>query len=468
VHENVIVSHRGARFEIGRGPGYYAIWPAGAAQWRPIEWWPETPEGWKAAWARFTDVEPRRAIHHVNQTLPVPAADQPTAGDQPTIAGQSVTAEPDTAAIEHSPIGQRPGPGAFQSPSQAFGQGQPLGPGEPASLGQPSSAIPLPAEPAAGLSAALRRAGRPAILSAALLAAGIVVGIAGLFPGYFGPTSLTEHTELLVPHLIYLATWAVSAVLIIRGGFRGGFGGLLAAGMSLVTFGLFFADLGTAIAGADVGPGLVLSLVGWAICAAGSVLAVRLGTVGAPTRPRSLETKLTILLAAAAGLGTAIAFAPSWDRFTAQSAARASQTITAGNAFANPGLVIAGDVVVMVTVVLVVLAAAAWKPIRLGAALLAGVIVAMAAQAISAVIQIVQITPSLQFGVPPAQAGRLGVTFSAGLTPAFWVFSAFVAALILTAALLFSAPAPPPPPPTPHQARPGQPGVMSPPAPAVG
>jgi hypothetical protein len=443
VHENVIVSHRGARFEIGRGPGYYAIWPAGADQWRPIEWWPETAEGWKAAWARFTDVEPRRAIHHVNQTVPVPAAGQPTAADQP-------------------------GPGAFQSPSQAFGQGQPLGPGEPASLGQPSPAIPLPAEPAAGLSAALRRAGRPAILSAALLAAGIVVGMAGLFPGYFGPTSLTEHTELLVPHLIYLATWAVSAVLIIRGGVRRGSGGLLAAGMSLVTFGLFFADLGTAIAAADVGPGLVLSLVGWAICAAGSVLAVRLGTVGAPTRPRSLETKLTILLAAAAGLGTAIAFAPSWDRFTAQSAAGASQTITAGNAFANPGLVIAGDVVVMVTVVLVVVAAAAWKPIRLGAALLAGVIVAMAAQAISAVIQIVQITPSLQFGVPPAQAGRLGVTFSAGLTPAFWVFSAFVAALILTAALLVSAPAPPPPPPTPDHARPSQPGVMSPPAPAVG
>jgi hypothetical protein len=443
VHESVIVSHRGARFEIGRGPGYYAIWPAGAAQWRPIEWWPETPEGWRAAWARFSDVEPRRAIHHVNQTVPVPAAGQPTAADQP-------------------------GPGAFQSPSQAFGQGQPLGPGEPASLGQPSPAIPLPAEPAAGLSAALRRAGRPAILSAALLVAGIVVGIAGLFPGYFGPTSLTEHTELLVPHLIYLATWAVSAVLIIRGGVRRGSGGLLAAGMSLVTFGLFFADLGTAIAAADVGPGLVLSLVGWAICAAGSVLAVRLGTIGAPTRPRSLETKLTILLAAAAGLGTAIAFAPSWDRFTAQSAAGTSQTITAGNAFANPGLVIAGDVVVMVTVVLVVLAAAAWKPIRLGAALLAGVIVAMAAQAISAVIQIAQITPSLQFGVPPAQAGRLGVTFSAGLTPAFWVFSAFVAALILTAALLVSAPAPPPPPPTPDHARPSQPGVMSPPAPAVG
>jgi hypothetical protein len=289
-----------------------------------------------------------------------------------------------------------------------------------------------------------------------------------VFPGYFGRTALTDHADLLVPHLIYLATWAVSAVLIFRGGLRRGPGALLAAGMSLVTFGLFFADLGTAISGADVGPGLVLSIVGWASCAAGSVLAVRLGSVGILARPRSLEARLTILLAAAAGLGTAIAFAPSWDRFTAQTAGGASQTITAGNAFSNPGVVIAGDIVVMVSVVLVVLLAASWKPVRLGAALLVGAIVPMAAQAVSAVIQIAQITPSLQFGVPPAQAGRLGVTFSAGLTPAFWVFSAFVAALILTAVLLVSAPAPPPPPPTPDQARPGQPGVMPPPAPAIG
>jgi len=436
VHDNVIVSHRGARFEIGRGPGYYAIWPAGAAQWRPIEWWPETADGWKAAWARFSDVEPRRAIHQVDQS---------------------------------PPTGQSTGPDAFQqSPSQSVSQGQPLGPGQSASIGQPSPATPLPAGRTAGLTANLRRAGRPAILAAALLVAGVTVGLAGLFPGYFGNTSLAGHAYLLVPHLIYLATWALSAILIVAGGTRQRTGALLAAGTSLVTFGLFFADLGTGISGGDVGAGLVLSLIGSAACTAGSVQAVRIRNAGAPARPRSLETVLTLLLAAAAALGTAIAFAPSWDSFTLRTAAGTSQTVTAGNAFSNPGIVIAGDVIVMVTVVLVVLAAAAWKPVRLGAALLAGAIVPMAAQAISAVIQVGQINPALQFGIPPAQAGRLGITATAGLTPAFWVFSAFVAAMILTAALLSSAPAPPPPPPGPEQARSGQPGVMSPPAPAVG
>jgi len=111
--------------------------------------------------------------------------------------------------------------------------------------------------------------------------------------------------------------------------------------------------------------------------------------------------------------------------------------------------------------------AAAWRPIRLGAALLAGAVVPMAAQAISAAIQIGGATSSLQFGIPPGQAARLGLTISAGLTPAFWVYCAFVLALILTAALMASTPAPPPPPPAPVPARPAQSGLMPPTAPAV-
>ncbi len=45
-----------------------------------------------------------------------------------------------------------------------------------------------------------------------------------------------------------------------------------------------------------------------------------------------------------AALGVAATFAPAWDSFTLRTAASQSQTLTAGNAFANPGAVIAGDV----------------------------------------------------------------------------------------------------------------------------
>jgi uncharacterized membrane protein YagU involved in acid resistance len=474
VQENVIVSHRGARFEIGRGPGFYAIWPAGAAQWRPIEWWPETPEGWQAAWARFTDVEPRRAIHPLLQPALVPAGpdaaaigqslatSQAVAGERTIVEGEPIAAQQPASTAHLAPASPSPGPGQSPDPDQPDGSGLPLG------LGQPPAAAPPPADRKAGFPATIGRAGRPNILAAALLAAGIVVGIAGLFPGYFGGTGLASHAEELVPHLIYLAAWALGAALIVQGGNRARTGALLAAGTSLVTFGLFLADLGTGISAGDVGTGLVLGIIGWAACTAGSVLAVRQCAVGAPGKPRSLEIALTVALAAVAALGTAIAFAPSWDTFTLRTAAGTSQTITAGNVFANPGLVIAGDVLVMVAVVAVVLVAATWRPIRLGAALLAGAIVPMAAQAISAVIPIGQSTSSLQFGIPPAQAARLGLTIDSGLTPAFWVFSAFVFALILTAALMLSTPTPPPPPPTPVPGRLGQPGMASPPTPAVG
>jgi len=373
VQENVIVSHRGARYEIGRGPGFYGIWPAGAAGFQPIEWWPETAEGWNGAWSRFSEIESRRAIR---------------------------------------PVGQSGGSGEPPSPDLPAGQA------------------------------------RRAIVASALLAIGVAVGIAGLFPDYFGGASLAQQAANVVPHAIYLAVWAASAVLIALGGTRRQAGALLAAGTSIVTLGLFVADAGTAISGGvPVAAGLVLSLIGWAACAAGSVLAVRRSGAGSPARPANVETVLTLGLAAAAALGTAIAFAPSWDRFTLRTAAGTSQTLTAGNAFANPGLVIAGDVAVMVALVAVAIAAGAWRPTRRGVVLLAGGIVPMAAQAISAVIQITQPASPQQFGIPPAQAAGVGLTISSGLTLAFWIYCGFVGALILTCALMFSMPTAPPPPP---------------------
>ena len=372
MHENVVVSHRGARFEIGRGPSFYGIWPAGVATVQPIEWWPETVDGWHAAWSRFTEVEAQRTIR---------------------------------------PVGAVSG-----------------GAGE---------------------------ARRPrAIIASVLLAAGVVIGIAGLFPGYFGATSLAGHADQIVPHLLYLAAWAASAVLILLGGQLQRAAALLAAGTSIITLGLFVADTGTAIAGGgNAGSGLVLSLISWAACAAGSIAAIRLAGVGAPGRPTT-RTALNLALAAVAGLGAAIAFAPSWDRFTLRTTGGASQSITAGNVFANPGLVIVGDVAVMVALVVIVIAAGMWQPMRNGAALLAGAIVPMAAQAISALIQITHGASPQQFGISPGQAAAAGLTISSGLTAAFWIYCAFVAALILTWGLMLSTPTSPPPPPLPDEARP--------------
>ena len=355
--DNVVISHRGAAYEIGRGRSYYGIWPAGAPHTQPAEWWPPTPAGWSGAWSRFTRLE------------------------------------------------------------------------------APGTIVPVRADPILKISASTR-----AVVAALLVAAGVILGVAALFPGYLGRPSLASEPVELVPHLIYLVTWAVSAILILLGGTRLRVGALLATGVSAVTFGLYFADLGTASSGTNLlGTGLVLGLIGWLACAAGAALAVSIRwpeRAAGPATARRFELhpvgRLVAILVA--GLGVAVAFAPSWDSFTLRTASGQSESLTAGNAFANPAAVIAGDVMVMVVLVAVLAVAALLRPARWGAVLLIGAVIPMAAQAISAVIQLTEAAAPSQFGISAAQARAAGLTISSGATAAFWVYCAFVVALLVLAA----------------------------------
>ena len=278
------------------------------------------------------------------------------------------------------------------------------------------------------------------LVAAALLAVGVGCGIAGLFPSYVGGASLASTAEELVPHAIYLAVWTASAGLILLGGARLRAGALLGLGTSIVTFGFFFADA-AAIAGggAHLAAGLVLGLAGWLACTAGSAVALQLPSAGVLGRPDGHETGAVLALVLAA-LGAAIAFAPSWDSFTLKTAAGVTQSITEGNAFANPGLVIAGDVAVMVALVAVAVVAGLWRPVRLGAALLAGAIIPMAAEAISAIVQLSEPISPTMFGILPAAAAQAGLTISAGLTPAFWIYCGFVVVMVVICARMLIPP----------------------------
>jgi hypothetical protein len=348
VQENVIISFRGASYEIGRGKDFYGIWVAGAPRTQPSEQWPETPEGWHGAWSRFVGIE-----------------------------------RPDTIVA----------------------------------VGNQGSRT-LGATPTA-------------IVAASLLALGVALGVVGLFPDYLGGLSLAQQASEVVAHAFYLAAWSASAVLIFLGGRRLRVGALLGLGTTVVTFGLFFADVGSPIAyGAHImGAGLVLSLLGWVACAAGGVLVLRAAGVGAPGRPHGHALGFVLALALAA-IGAAIAFAPSWDSFTLRTSTGVVHTLTAGNAFSSPGAVIAGNLVTMIAFVLVVVVAALWRPTLLGGALLAGAVLTMVAQAISALVQLTQSVPPSQFGISSAEAARAGLTISSGVTPDFWIFCAFVLALV--------------------------------------
>jgi hypothetical protein len=412
VRDKVTIAYRGAKYELGRGPTFFGIWPLGGSRSQPLQWWPDTPEGWSAAWSRFTDIETPGTIVPVGKrTAPVGQ------GVAPTGQGGSATGQGGSAT----------GEGSFGT---GQGGGAPLGP---------------------------RIAGASAggFIAAALLAVGVLLGVIGLFPGYLAGVSLANQPAELVPHVIYLAAWTASAVLIALGGTRLRLGALLGVGLSVVTFGLFFADAGTVMAGGLhlAGAGLWLAIVGWVACAAGSAMAMLLpparrpGVLAEPGRarpsplgmPRGSQVGAALLLVLA-GLGAAIAFAPSWDSFTLRTATGLSQYLTAGNAFANPGPVIAGDVAVMVALAVVVIAAAMWRPTRHGAVLVAGAAIPMVAQGISALIEASETATPAQFGFTPAEAERLGLTISSGLTPAFWIYGAFVLTLVVSCAWMLLTP----------------------------
>ena len=446
--ENMSIAYRGANYALGQGPQFYGIWHATAPQGAPLEWWPLTPEGWTGAWSRFASIEVPGTI------APASVIPPPTVAQAPTQTGAPAGVAP--AASQASPGTGTPAPSAA---AEALTSQTPLVTGTPV----PSDAAETPAAVAGGPSAGYAEeaidpqygqvvarpvkpvnpasAVRNSRIGAALLALGVLLGIIGLFPDYFTGASLAAQPPELVPHVFYLAAWAAGAGLVLYGGVRRQVGALIAAGVSVVTFGLFFADLGTPIAygGNLLGAGLILSSVGWLACAAGAVLAcagsgltVRGFRAGSRRAGRLAghEVVPTVVMILAA-IGAAVAFAPSWDSYLLQTSIGTSATTTAGNAFSNPGVIIFGDVAVMVLLVAALVAAALWRPIRLGAALAVGAIIPMVAQGISGLVQVSEPTSPQQLGYTQAQASELGLRITNGLTPMFWVYCAFLGTLIL-------------------------------------
>ena len=93
--------------------------------------------------------------------------------------------------------------------------------------------------------------------------------------------------------------------------------------------------------------------------------------------------------------------------------------------------------------------AALWRPARHGSLLIAGAIVPMAAEIISAIIQVSQPASPGLFGITSQQASSLGLTISSGLTGIFWVYFVFVISLLVSSLWLFTEPG--------HQVMPGIP-----------
>lgn len=269
------------------------------------------------------------------------------------------------------------------------------------------------------------------LLAGSLLLLAVALGIAGLFPVYLGGASLASQGYQLLDHLLLLAGWAVAGALVLAGRRLALAGAALGAGVSALLFGLDLADLGTALSGTGGGTGggtgLVLTLLGWPLAAAGSgLLLARRGPEREPAGTDPLPPwigGLGLLLAA----GAAVSFAPAWDRLDLLVAGGGSRALTPGDAFSGPALEVAGNLLFMVAAVVLVPTGLWWRRRRAGVALLAGGLVALAAQLLAAAVQAA--TPG-SLGLPT----RPGVTVTTSLTGWFAAYCAFVGALLLLAA----------------------------------
>jgi hypothetical protein len=426
--ERVTISYRGAAYELGRGKRCYGIWATGAPRTEPVERWPETPDGWVAAWTRFTAMETPGTIAPVGPHQ-VPSQ---SSSDEPGYTAYAGSGAGFSGSGGSGPAGPgSAGPGFADTGFAGAGFAGSERAAETLAYGQQTQTSAW----------TVRGAAAPAF-AAALLGIGVICGLVGLFLHYQAGQSLASQPSELIPHVAYLAVWTLAALLIaLRAGAVARAGALLAAGTSVMTFGLLLTDLGEGLSIADAG--LWITLVGWLACTAGAALAF-VTTIGkVPVGSLGARGIARVALLVGAGIGVALTFFPNWDSYLLHSSTTGqNQPAAGGFAFAsiNPGWVQFADVAVMVLFVLVVVVAALWRPLAAGAMLLAGAVIPMAAQAVSAMVQATEPTSALSFGYTATQVQQLGITVTNGLTPAFWIFCLCVVTLLASCAWMLITP----------------------------
>jgi hypothetical protein len=525
VPENETILYRGAGYELGHGPGFYGIWPADSPRPESIEWWPDTPDGWQGAWARYNALEVpgsiamvgslqgqpqqaprRRAIGHLGLghlgTRGLLAAGLLTAGIICGLAGL-FPAYLDGSSLSSSASQVIPHifylAGWIVSLVLILLGGARLKAGVLLSLGlsivtfgfffSDAGQVIAGGSHLMGAGLALSLIGWVACAAGSVVAlpfgAGVfrrsVADLRGTFsaaPAAQGAPGVQPQPQPSAP-----ASAAPSATQAkpdaaapspspapqapeapaARSESSGDSEVSDTAESEPATQEPATQEAATQEAGPEeaatqepvpAGAAATSSPPNWGAPGAPGQPAATYSPYGPYTsygtyqpartsrwsNPVTRRIVLALTLAILAAIGAAITFAPSWDSYTLRTAAGEVHSLTAGNAFANPGAVIAGDVLVMVALVLVAALAAVWRPIRLGAVLLAGALIPMVAQAVSALAQLGEGVSSTQFGISSSEAQQLGLSISQGLTAWFWFYCLFVVALAVICGWMWSVP----------------------------
>ena len=231
------------------------------------------------------------------------------------------------------------------------------------------------------------------VVAGALLVVCVGLHIAAMFPVYPGnpPAAVVSVPYQLAVYVTLEVGWALAAALVLsRASVRGGVA--LGAGIGGVELGFLIADLASAgQVSSRSTPGVWLALAALGVGFAGVLLAASAVPMGKPQlshydeplHPRAIVQVVVALVAVAA-------FLPSWDSYHVVTSTGQSATVTLGNAFSQPGGIMAGEVVSALAIGALSILAAFWAPLAVGAWLTAGVVTAMTSQLISAAVQVHQ------------------------------------------------------------------------------
>jgi hypothetical protein len=143
------------------------------------------------------------------------------------------------------------------------------------------------------------------------------------------------------------------------------------------------------------------------------------------------------MLVALLSLVTAGAFLPAWDHYVGISATTGrSVTFNLGNAFSGPWQVVIGNVFAAIALAGIPILAIRMRQRAIGAAVVAGSLIVLAAQFTSAIVSVDQPVPASVAGLSPSQLNQLGLQLHLSLTGWFTfdvlaAFALFVAAMVL-------------------------------------
>jgi len=265
----------------------------------------------------------------------------------------------------------------------------------------------------------------------------VALHIGAMFPAYPGspPTPVASSPSEAAIYICLEVGWALAAVLVLgRISVRGGIA--LGAGLGAVELGFLVTDVASGFLvsnGAEPGVWLALAGLGAGLAGvlygAGSLPAAQPRQASGPRvgAPWALVTALVGAVAVAA-------FWPSWDSYHLVGTSGQTLDITMGNAFSQPGAIMAGEIMAGLAIGTVVIIAAFWVTPTVGAWAIGGVVIALGSQVVSGVVQAYE---PLTETLGTANTQGLDLARSTLSLTAYWVID--VVALVALAALAVRA-----------------------------